>query len=419
MSRIFPFRAFRYDLSNGGLKKAVCPPYDIIGEDLARGLRRDPANAIHIELPSGSPRSKYKNAKKIWEAWKKKGVVRQDSQPSFYVYEQVFKADGRQHARRGFFCALRVEKPGSGSILRHELTLSKPKEDRLNLLRALRVNTSPIFGLFKDAGRTVTGIFKAVCKGEPLAEFRDGDGVTHRLWRCSNLKQMKAMRKVLAGTDVVIADGHHRNETAWNYFLEQKGSLKRDEKNSRFKGEIGLGASAALFFLCPMEDHGLVVMPTHRVFKEHVKMSFDRVLARAESQSGVFSVVKIARLANLKASAVPYFIVTDGMRFVKVSLKSLPALRKKLPGKPDVVLNLPLVQIHSLLLPEMAKEDFTYVHKDGDAVRLARKTGAVSILVPPATTDELYRVVKAGELMPQKSTYFYPKIITGIVFRSL
>src|SRR5438552_3621418 len=155
MPKIFPFRAYRYGLPAPRLKSAICPPYDVIGEKLEARLRRLPLNAVHVELPAGPADAKYRRARSIWEKWKKGGVVRRDGTPAFYVYEQAFEVDGQKMVRRGFFCEVRVEEPGKGSVLRHELTLAGPKADRLNLIRTMRINTSPIFGLFRDPGRQV------------------------------------------------------------------------------------------------------------------------------------------------------------------------------------------------------------------------------------------------------------------------
>lgn len=418
MPGIFPFRAYRYSFPSSKMGKIVCPPYDIIDDSLAEKLRKSPYNAIHIELPAGSPEKKYKSARTIWYRWNKAGIVQQDVEPAFYVYEQVFAVNGRRISRRGFFCALKVENPVSGSVLRHELTISKPKEDRLNLLRALEVNTSSIFGLFDDPKKEVCKILNRFLKQKPLVECKDLDGVTHKIWQCVDLKEIKTIQRRLRETPVIIADGHHRYETAWNYCQEKKQKAKSKEAES---------LREALFFLCPMQSSGLVIFPTHRILqwkpaegKAKSVKTLEEILYRLKNLSEVFEVRVIStsplKLSHSKTSYS--FIVSDGRKSAVVKVRSFKALKKFLPEHSADCLKLSLVQLHSLLLPEMKKEDFVYVYESEEAFRLAVKNHTIVFLVPPISVQELYDVVRAGNLMPQKSTYFYPKVITGLVFRS-
>jgi uncharacterized protein (DUF1015 family) len=268
MPKIHPFRAFRFNLNNSKLQKAVCPPYDVIDDAQAKKLRKNRFNAIHIELPEGSNEEKYAHAKKIWETWKNQGLVQQEDHPAFYVLEQIFKVNGRQYARKGFFCELEVEKPGEGSVLRHELTLAGPKLDRLNLIRTLRLNTSPIFGLFKDSRKKVKKIFDRLAKQTPDHAFKDTDGVLHKLWFCKDPSDIENIQKAAASAPVAIADGHHRYETAWNYWQEAKDPASR----------------STLFFLCPMDDPGLVIFATHRIVRKSVPLTMNEMIQKIESK---------------------------------------------------------------------------------------------------------------------------------------
>ena len=389
MPEIRPFKAYRYALPAKDLRGAVCPPYDIIGPELAGKLRKTPECAIHIELPQGGETEKYGNAKKTWNSWKVRGIVRKDPAPAFYVYEQVFKVKGKRFSRTGFFCELKVEEPGKGTVLRHELTLAGPKLDRLNLIRAMRVNTSPIFGLLADPKKSLRGALAKARRQRPLANIKDSEGVAHRLWDCKDAGAIDTIRQAARDNPVLIADGHHRYETSWNYFSEMRKSEGSDGPSSRL-----------LFFICPLEDPGLVVFPTHRVLKA---MTLDDVMKKALNTEDVFQVRKEKKPAVPKA---PFFAVTDGKRTFSLRLKN---------GDGDPA----LFHLHSFLLPEMKKEDFIYTHDDKEALALAKRTGKAAILVPPVSVAEMNRVVRAGRLMPQKSTYFYPKIITGLVFRAL
>ena len=402
MPKIFPFKAYRYDLPSPKLKSAICPPYDVIGESQEKQLRRLPQNAVHVELPAGPTGSKYRRARSIWEKWKRGGLVRQDAAPAFYVYEQTFEVDGQKLVRRGFFCEVRVEEPGKGSILRHELTLSGPKADRLNLIRTMRINTSPIFGLFRDPGRRVDRMLARFAGRRPVAEVRDGEGVLHRLWRCGEGKELEAVRKGVERSPILIADGHHRYETSWNYRKEMKGKGNSDRM---------------LFFLCSMEDPGLAIFPTHRIVRDPKALSFDEIVQKVRALDDLFGIEPVSAFSSLPEDIS--FVLTDGRKFFEVYVKSYAKLAKRLKGKSKAYLRLPLVHIHSLILPGMQKEDFVYVHDQKEALKLAARNGTAALLVPATTTRELYDVVRSGEVMPQKSTYFYPKVVTGLLFRSL
>lgn len=427
MAKIFPFRAFRYHLPNSKLSKAVCPPYDVIQDRVAKKLRKNFANAIQIELPAGSQKVKYQRAKRIWQKWEKTNIVRQDSESAFYIYEQHFalkqdskrRAPAKHFSRKGFFCALQIEKPGSGSILRHELTLPKPKQDRLNLLKTLQVNTSPIFGLFEDRRGRIRKILKRFSRTKPLHRFKDSEQVIHRLWRCSDASAIKTVQEQVKKIPVVIADGHHRYETAWNYSQSQTNG--NEKKTS---------SSATLFYLCPRESAGIVILPTHRVLrkKAQAQINFERFVKRAESCKKLFDVVPLPphsdpvhfiKNPSLQGESGHSFLITDGIKFVGVKVRSSRQLSRLFPRMPRTLLSLPLFQLHSILLPRLAKEDFIYLHDQKEAVSLALKNRTLAFLVPPVSVQELYAVVQAGALMPQKSTYFYPKVITGLIFRSL
>ena len=389
MPEIRPFKAYRYALPAKDLRGAVCPPYDIIGPELAGKLRKTPECAIHIELPQGGETEKYGNAKKTWNSWKVRGIVRKDPAPAFYVYEQVFKVKGKISSRTGFFGELKVEEPGKGTVLRHELTLAGPKLDRLNLIRAMRVNTSPIFGLLADPKKSLRGALAKARRQRPLANIKDSEGVAHRLWDCKDAGAIDTIRQAARDNPVLIADGHHRYETSWNYFSEMRKSEGSDGPSSRL-----------LFFICPLEDPGLVVFPTHRVLKHKtLDEVFEKVLVRKD----IFEIRPEKKPTVPKS---PFFTVTDGKKAFSVRLRTRD--------------NAPVLEhLHARLLPEMKKEDFIYTHDEKEALALTRKSGMAAILVPPVPVQEMNAIVRAGQLMPQKSTYFYPKVITGLLFRSL
>lgn len=403
MPEIDPFKAYRFTCSNTELKEWVCPPYDVIPPALEKKLQKKRVNAIHIELPKGSPTTKYKNAQKIWETWVKKGIVKEEDKEAIYLYEQTFTTNGKKFSRRGFFCALKLEIPGGSSVLRHELTLAKPKEDRMSLLNALNVNTSPIFGIFQDPKKVARNLFQQIIKKQPQVNFTDREKIVHKMWVVSNPKEVGIIKNLVQKEPVLIADGHHRYETAWSY--------SKDHPNLE-------GARSALFFLSPVGDTGLVVFPTHRILlKEETLEGF---LALMDKTEGCFQYKEIENIrASFQAMSPYHFIVSNGKKHYLIYNSSLIKLKKLIPGKSIFSLQHPLVQIHSLLLSNYQKEDCIYVQEYEEAIRLAKKMGKLTLIVPPTSIEHMYKIVQSGEVMPQKSTYFYPKIWSGLLFRSL
>ncbi|MBI3013016.1 MAG: DUF1015 family protein [Elusimicrobia bacterium] len=229
----------------------------------------------------------------------------------------------------------------------------------------------------------------------------------HSLWTLTDTHALAQIQRNLKRIPVLIADGHHRYETSWNY--------------SREFGKESKGAQRMLFYLNPMEDPGLVIFPTHRVLRQNNNLNFDAIAARITQSDGIFSLssVRAQKPAPPDPDKKECFVLTDGKKQAAVRIKSLSSVKRALESPSQESYKLPLVHLHSLLLPELKKEDFFYTHDLHEAVQRAKKKRTLAILVPPTSTQELYRVVSAGELMPQKSTYFYPKLITGILFRSL
>lgn len=328
-------------------------------------------------------------------------MVQQDSAPAFYIYQQSFRLGERTYSRIGFFCEVSLEKPGTGSILRHELTLPKPKKDRLELLRHTQLNTSPIFGIFSDRRKIVTTFLASICKKKPYIKFVDGEQIRHKFWICKDLTVIKKIQVVLKQTEIMIADGHHRYETAWEYFQESNQP----------------SASSVLFFLCPMQSSGLVIFPTHRVLTKN--WNLDKLLQRLKSQEPILAYSVPQSLKAHPRALNASFSATDGRKIISVTIGSSKELKKKFPQYSAAYLKLPIFHLHGILFPELKKEDFIYTHDEKDAVEMARKKNTLAFLVPPVTVQELFSVVKQKALMPQKSTYFYPKIPTGLLFRSL
>src|SRR5256714_875322 len=254
MAEVLPLRALHYDLrAVGSLDLVAAPPYDVIDAALRAELAaRSPFNVVEVDLPEaqggGDP---YLHAQTTFEAWRQQGVVVQDREPALWPATQEYETpDGERRVRRGFLCRVRVEDYGPGRIRPHERTQPGPKEDRLRLTRATRANLSPIFSLFPDAGDEVWAALEPSAQNAPFGSATDADGATTTIWRCADEAAIARVEEALAGRELLIADGHHRYETARVYAEEVGG-----EGEHRY----------TLMFLCSMSDPGLTVLPTHRL----------------------------------------------------------------------------------------------------------------------------------------------------------
>ena len=248
MAEAQPFPGLRF--AGVTLGDAIAPPYDVISpEEQDRLYDRSPYNVVRLEL--GRERDRYAEAQRCFQEWRQAGVLRQD-EPSFYVYEQRFHGD---RVRRGLFARVKLEPWSAGVVLPHEETLTKPKADRLDLLRAVQANVSPVFGLYEDPGKELAGLLSSVCAQAPAQEAKDEAGEDHRLWQVSEPSVVSNVRAFFGNRQLFIADGHHRYETALAY---------RDEAGTE-------ASKYVLMALVDFADAGLLVLPTHRLIRRHVE----------------------------------------------------------------------------------------------------------------------------------------------------
>jgi len=403
VAEIKSFNGVRYAQSE--ISKLICPPYDIISAKEKTKLQKNsPYNMVRLELsdPSGT-KNKYANAAMLFNNWQADGALITDNKPSFYIYEQTFKDDGKTHKRCGFFAALKAQDPQKGEVKPHEKTLSKPKADRLKLLRAVKANLSPIFGLFNDKNKTFNKVVKAVTSGKPVSVCVDKDGTKQKLWQLSDKASCKSLEQLLKNQNIFIADGHHRYETAWNYACER---AKKD-KNSK-TAEYNF----VMAYVCPMEDTGLVVWPTHRVFTKPV--NFDSRVAE------YFKVLSASAYAKLsKTSGLQPLMVYENAKAKTLVLKDEKLLARFMPDKCKAYRNLAVSVLHSILIPELVPEKITFVKNGKEAIALAKKQKNIAVLVPATPVIAIKKIALAGQTMPQKSTYFYPKVSTGIVIHKV
>jgi uncharacterized protein (DUF1015 family) len=403
MSKIKAFYGVRYCGNN--ITRYICPPYDIINKSEKERLKRLSAeNMVKLELPDeASGLNKYANASKLFNEWQKKGVLEKENSPALYFYEQSFKDHGKKMIRRGFFAALKIEDPRGGSVKPHERTLAKPKEDRLKLLRAVKANLSPIFGLFNDRSGKALKLCKAISKNQYDSKAVDAEGTLHKLWVVEDKIAISEMVKELAGQKIFIADGHHRYETAWNYSREMK---KKDKKNS-----VDSEYNYVMIYLCPMEDPGLSIWPTHRVVEEP---------AEFESRINLyFKALPGSCYKKYDGKSPQALLVWKKGKMRTLVLRDKKALLKNMPDKCKAYRELGVSMLHSLLLNDVSPDKITYVKSEKEALKLAKDRNCIAVMVPSTPIEAVKEIALANQTMPQKSTYFYPKAASGMVIHSV
>lgn len=418
LNEIVPLRGLLYDLSRAGtLDRLLAPPYDVISPAEREALAAlSPFNAVHLILPAGEGDARYEAAARTLRDFRARGILERDERPAVYRYQQVFDAEGRNWTRTGFICGVRLRRFSEGAVLPHERTLSAPKADRLKLWRACRAVASQVFGLYADPAGEAEAALTA--EGRPHLEGRTGDGVVHRLWRLSDPAQHRRLAAAMASRRIYIADGHHRYET----MLALRDELRPQAAGPRATIEYGS------FFLCRMEDPGLRILPTHRVL--HGLAAFPRADFLRAAQA-YFSVSRgqsaepdaVREALALGARSAPTLGVACGDELFFLSLRRDADL-SRIAG-PPVLRRLDVTLLHSLLLEQVlgvtraAQEEQThlrYVKDLGAALREARSGAAQAAFLLNATRlDDLRDAADAGEVLPQKSTYFFPKLASGLV----
>ncbi|HKF80490.1 MAG TPA: DUF1015 domain-containing protein [Thermoleophilaceae bacterium] len=419
MSDVQPLRTLRYDLGAvGSLEAAIAPPYDVIDEQLRAALAsRSPFNAVEIDLPrapaGGDP---YLHAAEIFQAWRREGVLVQEREPALWVLRQEYTAPGGSNRRRqGFLARVRIEDYGPGRIRPHERTHAGPKEDRLRLTRATRANLSPIFSLFPDPDGAAGEALEQGASGEPFASARDQDGTRNTLWRLGDPDAIASLQRALAGAELLIADGHHRYETARIYADEVGG-----EGEHRY----------VLMFLCSLADRGLTVFPTHRLLTG-LKDSPDKQQAIRETLTRDFEVEQVAPEELQPDGRGIAFGYMDSFHRTpyRVTLKDPSIADAALEGRPEPYRRLDTAVLETLVLRGalgMSEDDILHLRgldysEDVSEARAAVESGQADagFFLRPTPVEQVQAVAEAGESMPPKSTYFFPKVPTGLVFNLL
>jgi uncharacterized protein (DUF1015 family) len=431
MAEIRPLRGFRYHLTD--LAAVITPPYDVITPEMqARFYARHPLNSIRLELGRDEPgddalANRYTRAAADFARWRLTGDLREDDAPTLYVYQQQFSINGQAYTRTSLLARVRLVPWEAGVILPHEHTLAKPKSDRLRLLRACAANLSPIMAMFDDPKKTVGKLLAKGTKGAPLADCTDDAGERHLLWAVTDPAAIERLAAALAPGKLYIADGHHRYETALAY---------RDEVAEVHRGLTpDDAANFVLMALVATNDPGLVVLPTHRLVRGLSAMRLAALpqvladnwtvedLARATAQD------LVAHLAAAGADGTIAAVVAIADRRWLLRLSPAGAERLRATGESAAWQKLDVAAVHELIvdaalgIPRDAvetSEGITYTRDPAEALAaVAAGTAQVAILLNPTRPDQVRDVAATGGRMPQKSTYFYPKLITGLVINPL
>jgi uncharacterized protein (DUF1015 family) len=435
MAAIRPFRALRYNTTDPlSVALVTAPPYDCINAEEQEELyRTHPHNIVRIILGKGTPvdtdkHNRYTRAASLMTKWRQTGILVRDQHPALYFYQQEFDIEGKTYLREGFLARVGLEEFAAGKIFPHEETMPGPKEDRLKLMRTTQANTEPIFGLFPDPQNEITALFHAAGKScDPLAQTVDGNGIVHRLFACTDMVVIKRVADAMAARPIFIADGHHRYETALAYKHEREAA-----------GE-SVGPEhpvAGILMLCVSMHHpGLAVLPTHRILSGLPSLTAERlrkataehfdwqelVGAEAtsprvdghlrESRGHAFGLwtrdTSKAFILTLKDPRIMDQFAADhskAWRKLDVAILERVLLKNDLPHAVDPADKPKLSYAH------LSQQAFDAVHEDG---------ADAAIILRPLPVHSLQDVASQGERMPAKSTYFYPKAISGLVINPL
>jgi uncharacterized protein (DUF1015 family) len=427
MAEIAPLRPLRYAATD--LSALVAPPYDVISESQRKELMaRSPHNVVRLILPEGEGDEKYARAAALLTAWRQGGVLVRDEKPAFYRYAQTFEppGGGERCTRRGFLALVRTVPFEAKIVLPHERTLSGPKEDRLKLFRATRTNLSPGFMLYRDPEGALDA---ALDSGEEIAAFSTADGIEHRIAKVVLPDAMNAITAHIAASSLLIADGHHRYETALRYATEVDQTTAASSPRAEHRYFMA--------FLCNGDDPNLVVFATHRLVHSLPSFDWDDFVRRAAEFFEVVPVTgSIDDVARRLSGATNAFLAVAAPRSGserKVLLRVRPGVdlsrHPTLGQRPAVVRRTDVAILHSAVLEhllgisleaQVKKTNLRYLQDPREGIeQIARGEGQILFMMNPTPVAQVREVAEQGEVMPQKSTYFYPKVLTGLAIHTL
>jgi len=421
MADVQPLRALHYDLAVvGSLEAVIAPPYDVIDpQQRARLAARSAHNVVAIDLPEAPlGGDAYDEAARLLDLWRRQGAVVRDHRPAIWALQQDYVGpDGRALARRGLFARVKVEDYGPGRIRPHERTHPGPREDRLRLTRATRANLSPIFSLYDDPAGAAWGAVAPHVAGEPWGEATDGDGTVNRLWRIDDGAAIGRVTMALADVELLIADGHHRYETARVYAQEV------DDAQARY----------VLMCLVALQDPGLTIFPTHRLLSDVKDPAVQQRLGAFLREHFTVQPIELADLAPpAGAPGAPLtmgYVDSFHRQAYRLTLTDQALADDALAGMPEAYRHLDTAVLEALVLKGvlgMTEESIAHLEGLGysrtdDEAREAVLSGSYdcAFFLRPTPVRQVQEVAAAGVTMPPKSTFFYPKVATGLLFNPL
>jgi uncharacterized protein (DUF1015 family) len=446
MANIQAFHGLRYDLGHvGSLSNVVAPPYDVIDVELQKELyERHPANVVRLILnraePGDDDGDRYQRAARFLKNWQREGVLQAESQSAVYVYHQVFQHEGQQYTRGGFMGRVRLERFGEGQIYPHEQTHSAAKADRLRLINACRANLSQIFGLYPDAENETRQLLDDAIVGTIPLEATDHLGVIHRVWPVRDVATLTKLSSLMGPKPLFIADGHHRYETACNYRdqLAAAGDLPADHP-----------ANFVLMMCVSMSDPGMVVLPTHRLFRGAPELNSDDIRVKLADSFDTRIAGEGSDLAEMlwaeietegQQGTLAFFTGADERWILaRITDAGRQRMRTLAPNQSDEWRGLGVSILHRLVMDDLLGASNLpkpmYVHDASEVITgldAGDTTGRdatgqqgqggkfpLAAMVMPASLDHIRAISEHGERMPAKSTYFYPKLLSGLVINTL
>jgi uncharacterized protein (DUF1015 family) len=419
MAEVIPFKGILYDPQKVDATSVVAPPYDIVTPELRDELyKRSPFNIIRIdfgkdEADDNEHINRYTRASSMLSDWLRQGILYEDPEPSFYCYEIQYTSNNNKKTLKGLIGAVRLEKLGSGKIHTHEMTYSKPKADRLNILRFCRANISPIFSLYSSKEKITSRILENITRKKPFLEAKNGEGFLHRLWKINNRKSIEDIKKEMADKDIFIADGHHRYEVSLEFKREMEEKIKRQKSEYRNWNYV-------MMLLVNIEDNGLTILPTHRIASVKGDMDIKKML----SNYFHISTIPYDDSAITKAKNDMFKVMNKRQHSFGMLIKGQNAFHVlEFKGSyTDINTHDSLRHVDATILHKLIFEKILGIHEfnyemDSDIViqKVINGSFHIAFFLNPTKIDDVKKVALAGQRMPPKSTYFYPKLLTGMV----
>ena len=433
MAELIPFKALRYDPDQVKLEDVLTQPYDKITPEMqSKYYEKSTHNLVRIILGKAGETDTdnfnvYTRAAEYLHDWRSGGILKQDSEPGIYAYSQTFTVPGTRdlQERRGLIALGRLHDYAEGVVHRHEQTLSKPRADRLNLLRATRAHFGQIFTLYSDPSHEIEALLKSRMDEDPDISLLDEYETLHRVWRIHDPTLIQAVQQKMRDKKLLIADGHHRYETALAYRNERRAETDNSDPNAAHE--------FVMMTLIPMESRGLVILPTHRIV--HGLLDFDRE-RMLEAAGEFFDIDRIdLRTESRSATTLLGQAGENGTAFVAVTRQGPYLMRAKqgaiqhaLRDVPALQRELDVIQLHRVLLERVLgiseeairnQENVRYERDAFEAISWVRQGANVAFLMNPAKIEQVRDIAFAGEVLPQKSTDFYPKLLSGLAIYAL